>query len=46
MYGKKSMGTIRSTFLIDKNLTVKNAWHKVKVKGHVDEVLSAIASLD
>jgi len=42
MYGKKSMGIIRSTFLIDEKGVVKKAWHGVKVAGHVDEVLEAI----
>ena len=38
MYGKKYMGAERSTFLVDKNLTVKHIWRKVKVEGHVNEV--------
>jgi len=42
MYGKKSMGMIRSTFLIDADGVVKKAWRSVKVAGHVDEVLAAI----
>lgn len=42
MYGKKYMGIIRSTFLIDKNGEVVKEWKKVKVKGHVDEVLEAL----
>lgn len=42
MYGKKSMGMIRSTFLIDADGVVKKAWRKVKVAGHVDEVLAAL----
>ena len=42
MYGKKSMGIIRSTFLIDAKGTVKKAWTGVKVAGHVDEVLEAL----
>lgn len=42
MYGKKSMGIIRSTFLIDEKGVVKKAWRSVKVAGHVDEVLEAI----
>lgn len=42
MYGKKYMGIIRSTFLIDKNGEVIKEWKKVKVKGHVDEVLEAL----
>ena len=42
MYGRKYFGIIRSTFLIDKDMKVKAFWRKVKVKGHVDEVLNAI----
>lgn len=45
MYGKKYFGVIRSTFLIGKDLTLKKAWKNVKVKGHVDEVLSEIEKL-
>lgn len=41
MYGKKYMGVERSTFLISANGTVINSWRKVKVPGHVDEVLAA-----
>ncbi len=39
MYGKKYMGIIRSTFILDKDGSVEKEWRKVKVKGHVDEVL-------
>lgn len=42
MYGKKSMGIIRSTFLIDENGVVKRAWRNVKVAGHVDEVMEEL----
>lgn len=45
MYGKKYMGIERATFLIDEKGVVQNAWHKVKVKGHVDEVLAAAQAL-
>ncbi len=41
MYGKKYMGIERSTFLIDKAGNIGEVWHKVKVLGHVEEVLSA-----
>ena len=41
MYGKKTMGVERSTFLIDENGVVRKAWRKVKVDGHVEEVLAA-----
>jgi thioredoxin-dependent peroxiredoxin len=45
LYGKEYMGIERSTFLIDSNGTLKKEWRKVKVKGHVDEVLEAVKSL-
>jgi peroxiredoxin Q/BCP len=45
MYGKEVEGTIRSTFLVDKKGYVAAVWPKVKVKGHVDEVLEVIAAL-
>ena len=40
MYGKKYYGIVRTTFLIDENRKIINIWHKVKPKGHVEEVLS------
>lgn len=46
MYGKKSMGVQRATFLIGKDGKIKQVWPKVKVKGHVDSVLEAIEDLD
>jgi peroxiredoxin Q/BCP len=45
MYGRKVMGIVRSTFLIDGNGVLRQEWRKVKVKGHVDEVLEAARSL-
>ena len=45
LYGKKSMGCIRSTFLIDEKGKLVKAWSKVRVKGHVDAVLETIKSL-
>ena len=42
MYGRKYMGIERSTFLIDTNGILINEWRKVKVKGHVEEVLGAL----
>lgn len=40
--GKKYMGIVRSTFLFDKTGALAKEWREVKVKGHVDEVLSAL----
>ena len=45
MYGKKYMGIERTTFLIDKEGIIRHIWPKVKVKGHVDEVLKAVKEL-
>lgn len=45
MYGRKVMGIERSTFLIDTKGVLRQEWRKVKVKGHVDEVLEAVKSL-
>lgn len=42
MYGKKYMGIERSTFIIDKLGKIEKEWHKVKIKGHVDEVIEFI----
>jgi peroxiredoxin Q/BCP len=39
------MGIERSTFVIDGKGAVQNAWRKVKVPGHVDEVLAAVTAL-
>ena len=45
MYGRKVMGIERSTFLIDSAGKLRREWRKVKVKGHVDEVLEAVKEL-
>jgi len=45
LYGRKYMGIDRATFLIDKDGKVAKAWHKVKVKGHAQEVLAAAEAL-
>jgi len=45
MYGKKVLGVERSTFLIDEKGVLCKEWRKVKVDGHVDEVLAAIKEL-
>ena len=41
-YGKKYMGIERSTFVIDPEGKVKAIFRKVKVDGHVEEVLDAV----
>lgn len=45
MYGRKLMGIVRSTFLIDEQSILRQEWRKVRVKGHVDEVLDAVKAL-
>ena len=40
MYGRKYMGIERSTFILDKDGNVEKEWRKVKVPGHVDEVMT------
>ena len=45
LYGKKFMGIVRSTFLIDATGKLRKEWRKVKVKGHADEVLDAVKAL-
>ncbi|MDH3513225.1 MAG: peroxiredoxin [Gammaproteobacteria bacterium] len=45
MYGRKVMGIERSTFLIDAHGKLQNEWRKVKVKGHVEDVLDALQAL-
>jgi peroxiredoxin Q/BCP len=43
--GRRSIGLIRSTFLIDSKGKVAKAWKKVKVDGHAAEVLAAAKAL-
>ena len=45
MYGRKYMGIERSTFIIDKNGKIEKEWRKVKVKGHVDEVIEYLKAI-
>jgi peroxiredoxin Q/BCP len=45
MYGRRYMGMERATFLIDGKGVVRQVWRKVKVPGHVDEVLAAVKAL-
>jgi peroxiredoxin Q/BCP len=42
MYGRKYMGVIRKTFLIDAAGRIVRIWPKVRVPGHAEEVLLAI----
>lgn len=45
MYGKKYMGIERSTFVIDKEGLIQKVYRKVKVKGHAEDVLAFVQSL-
>jgi len=45
MYGRKVRGIERSTFLIDDKGILRGEWRKVKIKGHVSNVLNAIDEL-
>ncbi len=45
MYGKKVMGVERSTFLYDADGKLVKEWRKVKVPGHVEEVLETVGQL-
>jgi thioredoxin-dependent peroxiredoxin len=42
LYGKKTIGVIRSTFLVDAKGKVKRAWYGVKADGHAEKVLEAL----
>jgi peroxiredoxin Q/BCP len=45
LYGRKFMGIERSTFLIDEQGVLREEWRKVKVSGHVEDVLASISRL-
>jgi thioredoxin-dependent peroxiredoxin len=45
LYGKKSMGIVRTTVVVDEQGVVRKVFQKVRVNGHVDAVLDALASL-
>ncbi len=45
MYGRKYMGIERATFLIDAKGVIRKIWRKVKVPGHVEDVLAAVKAL-
>jgi peroxiredoxin Q/BCP len=45
MYGKKYLGVERSTFLVDSQGVLREAWRKVKVAGHAEAVLAAVKAL-
>ena len=45
MYGKKFMGIVRSTFIIDKKGVLRKIYPKVKVKGHVEDIMGILKEL-
>ena len=45
LYGRKYMGVDRSTFLIDRDGVIRRIWRRVKVSGHVPEVLGEVEAL-
>jgi thioredoxin-dependent peroxiredoxin len=45
LYGKRSVGVIRSTFIIDEAGTIRRIFRNVKVDGHLEEVLAALKEL-
>jgi len=45
LYGREFMGIERSTFIIDGNGIIRHIWRKVRVKGHVDEVLGVVQAI-
>jgi peroxiredoxin Q/BCP len=45
MYGRTFKGVIRSTYIVDPNGQIAAAWPKVRVKGHVDDVIATLTSL-
>ena len=45
MYGRQVRGIERSTFVIDTEGVLRREWRKVKINGHVDEVLAAVKEL-
>lgn len=42
MYGRKYMGVVRTTFVIDEKGKIEKVFEKVKVEGHVDEILNSL----
>ena len=46
MYGREYMGVERSTFLIDEEGILAREWRKVRLAGHIEEVLAASGELD
>ena len=45
LYGRRFMGIVRSTFLIDRDGRIARIWPRVRVRGHADEVLAAVREI-
>jgi thioredoxin-dependent peroxiredoxin len=45
LYGKKTIGTIRSTFLVDAEGVLQRVWYNVRADGHAAKVLEALEAL-
>ena len=45
LYGRQYMGTDRSTFIIDPKGMIRQEWRKIRIKGHVENVLAALKAL-
>jgi peroxiredoxin Q/BCP len=46
LYGRKFMGVERATFLIDSKGRIAHVWRKVRVPGHVEDVLKVVKTID
>jgi peroxiredoxin Q/BCP len=46
LYGRKYMGIVRSTFLIDAKGILRQEWRNIRVPGHAQAVLDALLALD
>lgn len=46
LYGRKYMGIVRSTFLVDADGVLQHEWRNIRVPGHAAAVLEAVKSLD
>jgi peroxiredoxin Q/BCP len=44
LYGRKSVGVIRSTFLVGEDGRIERVWYNVRADGHAAKVLEALAS--
>lgn len=44
LYGREYMGIVRTTFLINENGQIQHIWPKVKVKGHVEQIVDFISN--